>query len=117
VIDNEICSLAHGTYNLGFLAIRNDTNGRRLAEWWNERLLEYCFDDKTNGIFVDQKWCDLVPAMFDGVMIVRDPRLQRRQLELEQPQGRDRERRRRARQRQPAALLPFHQAWADQATR
>ena len=73
VIDNEICSLAHGTYNLGFLAIRNDARGKALAAWWNERLLEYCFDDKTAGIFVDQKWCDLVPAMFDGVMIVRDP--------------------------------------------
>ena len=73
VIDNEICSLAHGTYNLGFLAIRNDAEGKRLARWWNERLLEYCFDDKGSGIFVDQKWCDLVPAMFDRVMIVRDP--------------------------------------------
>lgn len=73
VIDNEICSLAHGTYNLGFLAIRNDSEGRRLAAWWNDRLLEYCFDDKASGIFVDQKWCDLVPAMFDRVKIVRDP--------------------------------------------
>jgi hypothetical protein len=73
VIDNEICSLLHGTYNLGFLAIRNDLEGRHFAQWWNDRLLEYCADDKPSGLFVDQKWCDLVPAYFDGVRIVRDP--------------------------------------------
>lgn len=35
--------------------------------------MTYCVDDKASGIFVDQKWCDLVPAYFDGVRIVRDP--------------------------------------------
>lgn len=73
IVDNEICSLSHGTYNLGFIAVRNDSNGQSLAAWWRERLLEYCVDDRNKGIFVDQKWCDLVPAMFDGVQIVRDP--------------------------------------------
>jgi hypothetical protein len=73
IIDNEICSLAHGTYNLGFLAIRNDAVGRAFARWWNDRLVAYCVDDKPSGIFVDQKWCDLVPALFDRVRIVRDP--------------------------------------------
>lgn len=73
VVDNEICSLAHGTYNLGFIAIRNDTNGKKLAKWWEERLLRYCIDEKSMGLFVDQKWCDLIPALFDGVEILRDP--------------------------------------------
>lgn len=73
IVDNELCSLAFGTYNLGFLGVRNDRNGRRLASWWDERLRKYCYDDRGAGIFVDQKWCDLVPAMFDGVKIVRDP--------------------------------------------
>jgi len=73
IVDNEICSLSHGTYNLGFLAVRNDEAGRRMASWWSERLVEYCFDGRAEGIFVDQKWCDLVPAMFDNVLVVRDP--------------------------------------------
>lgn len=73
IVDNEICSLAHGTYNLGFIGVRNDESGRALAQWWSDRLIEYCVDDKGRGIFVDQKWCDLVPALFDGVRIVRDP--------------------------------------------
>lgn len=73
IVDNEICSLSHGTYNLGFVGVRNDVSGRKMANWWNDRLLDYCIDDRAAGIFVDQKWCDLIPAMFDNVMILRDP--------------------------------------------
>lgn len=73
IIDNERTSLRLGTYNLGFVAIRNNESGKAFADWWNERLREYCHDDPENGIFVDQKWCDLVPALFDDVSIVRDP--------------------------------------------
>lgn len=73
VVDNEICSLAHGTYNLGFLAVRNDEVGNQVAKWWWDRLKVYCIDDKARGIFVDQKWFDLAPALFDRVHICRDP--------------------------------------------
>ena len=73
IVDNEICSLIHGIYNLGFLAVRNDENAAAFAGWWDSRLRNYCFDDKGRGLFVDQKWCDHVPAMFDGVKIIRDP--------------------------------------------
>jgi hypothetical protein len=73
IVDNEICSLAHGTYNLGFVGINNDLEGKKFANWWNDRLIKYCIDDKATGLFVDQKWCDLVPALFDGVKILRDP--------------------------------------------
>lgn len=71
--DNEIAALNYGVFNLGFLAIRNDAIGKKLANWWSDRLLEYCHDDLPRGLFVDQKWFDLVPAMFDGVYILRDP--------------------------------------------
>ncbi len=71
--DNEVSSLIHGTYNLGFIAIRNDRSGLSCADWWAERCLRFCYDDKGRGLFVDQKWCDLIPAFFDRVMIVRDP--------------------------------------------
>ena len=73
ITDNEICSLLHGIYNLGFVAVRNDENGLAFAKWWDSRLRSFCYDEKARGIFVDQKWCDHVPAMFDGVKIVRDP--------------------------------------------
>jgi len=73
--DNEITSSRLGTYNLGFLAIRNDSAGREMAEWWAARLAKMCYDMPEDGIFVDQKWCDLVPALFDNVGILRDPGL------------------------------------------
>lgn len=73
ILDNEVTALNFGVYNLGFLAVRNDKAGRAVASWWNDRLLTHCFDDRQRGFFVDQKWFDLVPAMFDGVHILRDP--------------------------------------------
>ena len=73
VLDNEIAPLRHGTYNLGFIAVRNDEKGRKFARWWKSRLMHFCYDDAAQGLFVDQKWCDLVPVFFDGVHIVRDP--------------------------------------------
>lgn len=73
VVDNEICSLKTGIYNLGFCALRTNGSGRRFANWWSDRLMTYGYDDIPNGLFVDQRWCDLVPALFDNVRILRDP--------------------------------------------
>lgn len=73
VRDNEMAALRHGIYNLGFLAVRADDEGRRFAAWWWERLARYCRDDIPLGLFTDQRWVDLAPAFFDCVGIVRDP--------------------------------------------
>lgn len=73
ILDNEVTALNFGVYNLGFLAVRNNGIGRALSAWWSARLIENCFDDREHGIFVDQKWFDLVPAMFENVHILRDP--------------------------------------------
>jgi hypothetical protein len=72
ILDNEIGSLKHGIYNLGFLAVAGTTEGRRFASWWRDRLLRFCFDDIPNGLFTDQRWCDLAPAFFEGVHVLRD---------------------------------------------
>lgn len=71
--DNELCSLTHGVYNLGFVAINSKGEGYRFAKWWADRLYQYCREDIPNGMFTDQRWCDLVPAFFDGVQVLRDP--------------------------------------------
>lgn len=71
--DNDISASRTGIFNLGFVAIRTTGEGARFAKWWNDRLLDYCIDDIPNGLFVDQRWCDHVPALFDGVKVVRDP--------------------------------------------
>ena len=71
--DNEIASLNYGIFNLGFIAVSNSAEGRRFAGWWADRLRDWCHDRLDQGLFVDQKWCNLVPCFFDGVHILRDP--------------------------------------------
>ncbi|HEY0185541.1 MAG TPA: hypothetical protein VGC09_22290, partial [Rhodopila sp.] len=71
--DNEISSLKHGIYNLGFVAVAGSPEGKRFARWWRDRLLHYCFDDIPNGLFTDKRWCDLAPAFFPTLHVLRDP--------------------------------------------
>jgi len=71
--DNEICSLKHGVYNLGFLGVANTPVGSAFARWWESRLQDYCYSDIPEGLFTDQRWCDLAPSFFDGVKIHKDP--------------------------------------------
>jgi hypothetical protein len=70
--ENELSCLRLGVFNLGFLGIGNTPDGRRFAEWWRERLERYCYADAEAGLFTDQKWVDLAPAIFQGVKVLRD---------------------------------------------
>lgn len=72
IVDNEICTLRHGVYNLGFFAARTSGQGRSFIDWWSDRLGEFCISDIPNGLFTDQRWCDLAPCFFDRLHIVRD---------------------------------------------
>ena len=65
----EISSLKHGIYNLGFLLVRNDANGRKFAEWWAARLRDFCFADFESGIFTDQRWFDLAVGYFPFIQV------------------------------------------------
>jgi hypothetical protein len=72
VRDNEISALKHGIYNLGFFAARTSGQGLEFIRWWSNRLYHFCTDDIPNGLFTDQRWCDLAPGFFDRLGIVRD---------------------------------------------
>jgi hypothetical protein len=74
VMDNEICSLKHGIYNLGFIGVTANDVGREFADWWGSRTYHFCRADIPNGLFTDQRWIDLVPAFFEGVVIMRSSR-------------------------------------------
>lgn len=73
IADNEMGSLVHGVFNLGFLGVRAGGEGRRLIDWWAERLRLFCHDDKARGLFTDQRWMDLAPCFFPDLGILRDP--------------------------------------------
>ncbi|HUF86331.1 MAG TPA: hypothetical protein VMM59_03030 [Thermohalobaculum sp.] len=71
----ELSVAAHGVYNLGHLVVRPDARGMAFARWWAARLDRHCFDDRARGLFTDQRWVDLAPAMFEGVKILKVPNL------------------------------------------
>ena len=75
VIDNEITSLRVGVFNLGFIGVRNTAEGKAFAQWWADRCYEFCRAEIAHGLFTDQKWINFAPIFFEGVSILKSPRL------------------------------------------
>lgn len=75
ILVNEIDgALRHGTFNFGFLGVNSKIyDGARFADWWWNRLYDYCYADFEKGLFTDQKWGDLIPSFFSDYHVVRDP--------------------------------------------
>jgi hypothetical protein len=70
---SELDILRTGAYNLGFCAVRESPDTRRFLRWWQKKLERNCVVDLASGIFVDQRWIDLVPGLFENVGILRHP--------------------------------------------
>jgi len=68
---SNIDILVSGVYNLGFIAIKKSDETNRFLKWWQEKLIDGCFVDVAKGYHVDQKWIDFVPALFEGVYILK----------------------------------------------
>jgi hypothetical protein len=69
----ELRLLSSGVFNLGFIAVKRCAETNRLLSWWENRCLNLGFNDPREGMFVDQKWVNLVPFFFDSVMILKNP--------------------------------------------
>jgi hypothetical protein len=69
----DLFILLAGVYNLGFIGLADHPELSRLLSWWQKKLAKDCIVDQNNSLFVDQRWMDLVPAMFSSVCIHRDP--------------------------------------------
>jgi hypothetical protein len=74
IVHNEVASLRHGLYNLGFIGVKKDAQGLAFAEWWCDRCEHFCIGELEQGYFVDQKWVDFVPVFFEGVKILKSSR-------------------------------------------
>jgi hypothetical protein len=55
--------LLNGTFNLGFIAIKNTPVSTSFLQWWHHRLVHHCFFDNDRGTATDQKWINLLPAI------------------------------------------------------
>lgn len=67
---SELEILQAGTYNLGFLAVSKHPDTNKFLNWWKSKLEYDCTVDIPKGLFVDQKWMDLVPGFFKDVLIL-----------------------------------------------
>src|SRR5262249_15407148 len=69
---SETLLLRAGMFNLGFVAVAR--SAMAFLDWWSERLARECIVAPELGRFVDQRWVDFVPTLFDH-SILRDPGL------------------------------------------
>jgi glycosyltransferase involved in cell wall biosynthesis len=69
---DDIDIMRAGTYNLGFLGVGAGSETDFVLRWWARRLQYQCINDQAHGIFVDQKFMDLVPGFATNVHILRD---------------------------------------------
>ncbi len=65
--------LKNGIYNAGFFAIKNNQTGQAFLKWWKERMVDQCYVDLKEGMFVDQKWLNLVPIFFPETKLLDHP--------------------------------------------
>ena len=69
---DDIGIMRAGIYNLGFLGVGAGEEADRILRWWSRRLHYECISAQDRGIFVDQKFMDLVPGFTSGTRILRD---------------------------------------------
>jgi hypothetical protein len=67
---NERNLLYSGMFNLGFLALKNDSNAKKMLNWWEIRLEDRCFQNMMENYFTDQKWMDFLPSFFPTQLLV-----------------------------------------------
>jgi hypothetical protein len=66
---NDRLIMTYGVFNLGFIGINASQNAMAFLRWWQTKLRDKCLSDARTGYFVDQKFIDLVPALFDNYHI------------------------------------------------
>jgi glycosyltransferase involved in cell wall biosynthesis len=70
---SEIDILRTGAYNLGFIGLRKSPETLEFVRWWGRRMERFCVVDLAGGLFVDQKWMDLLPGLLEPVRVLRHP--------------------------------------------
>ena len=62
-----------GPHNAGSIVVRRDANASAALAYWRDRTNEWCFHERSNGLFADQRYLDDWPERFDGVRVTRHP--------------------------------------------
>ncbi len=64
--------LSYGVFNAGVIGIGELPDSEKFINWWCSKMLTGCIDDRKSFRYVDQKYLDLVPAIFNNVYIYKD---------------------------------------------
>jgi glycosyltransferase involved in cell wall biosynthesis len=67
LLPDDLMILQAGTYNLGFIAVGPGAN--EFLDWWSWKLARDCLVAVNRGQFVDQRWADFVPVLFDHTVL------------------------------------------------
>jgi len=66
----EVPLLKYGVFNGGCLGLRRGDTARTFIDWLAARLATACFDE-FESVYVDQKWLNLIPAVFADYRVLR----------------------------------------------
>jgi hypothetical protein len=59
---SEVNHLFEGIYNFGFLAMSKSDDTVKLLAWWRNRLMRFCYGDRSLLLHTDQAWGNYFPA-------------------------------------------------------
>lgn len=68
-LHDDLAFLRAGTFNAGFVGVKDSETGRNFVTWWGRKTSKECIHDLASGKFADQNWLSLVPSHFSGVQI------------------------------------------------
>ncbi len=61
-----------GTYNVGWVGVRNDADGIAVTKWWREKCIEWCHDYVDGGRFADQGYLDSFTSRSARVRVIKN---------------------------------------------
>jgi hypothetical protein len=67
--ESDTGMLRFGSFNLGFYAVRNSSEGLYFLNWWSQRCFDLCYMDSQFGLSTDQKWVTIAPCFFKDLYV------------------------------------------------
>ncbi len=71
----DVTFMRDGAFNLGFLGVSATPAALDLLAWWSRWTRRNGVNDRPIGLYLDQRFIDLVPGFASGVRILHDPTL------------------------------------------